>query len=186
MAKKLLILLLMICLVDKKVFPQQSHFYFNAGASLFLPGNRQSEVAIFPAITLTPGLRLIQTKDFALVLGFPLSAGGTFKTDTYLGIDLPVMLSLHFGSAAGNNDHSKFGIIIGAGAAYIDVLNFYDNLYFEKVHTQFWGQRFNAGISFKTDKDGGVPAMVFSFGRSVNGRDAYMAGIGIHYVLSNK
>ena len=186
MAKKLLILLLLISLVNKKVFPQQSNFYFNVGGSLFFPWNHYSDVAIFPAITLTPGLRMIQNKNFAFVLSFPLSLGGTFKTDTYLGIDLPAMFSLNFGSAAGNNDDNKFGIILGAGAAYIDVVNFYNSDNFEKVHTQFWGYRFNAGVSFKSDENGSAPAIVFSFGRSVNGRDAYTVGIGIHYILSNK
>jgi hypothetical protein len=187
MTKKLLILLLLFCLVNKKVFSQQSHFYFNGGGSLFFPWNHYSaDVAVFPAITLTPGLRLIEDKNFAFVLSFPLSIGGTFKTDTYLGIDLPAMLSLNFGSAAANSDNSKFGIILGAGAAYIDVVNFYDSESFEKVHTQFWGYRFNAGISFKSDRDGSAPAIIISFGRSINGRDAYTVGIGIHYIMSNK
>jgi len=185
--KKLLTFLLVTCLVNQHAFPQQSNLYLNGGLSLFLPWSHHSDVAVFPAFTVTPGLRLVQNKNFTLALNFPLSAGGTFRSDTFLGIDLPAMLSLHFGSAAANNDNSKLGFILGAGAAYMDVVNFYDNVNFEKVRTEFWGYRFNAGVSFKADRNqGGVPAIIFSFGRSVNGKDAYMVGIGLHFILSNK
>ena len=184
--KKLLILLSLTGLGNKHAFSQQSHFYANVGASLFFPWDYHSDVAVFPGITLTPGLRLIQNKNFALVLNLPLTLG-TSKTDFYLGIDLPAMLSFHFGSAAANNENSKFGLILGAGAAYINVVNFYDDVAAEKIHTEFWGYRFNAGISFKADKqDGDIPAIIFSFGRSVNGKDAYVAGVAIHLILSNK
>lgn len=184
--KKLLMLLLVTGLGNKYVFSQQTHFYANVGASVFFPWDYHSDVAVFPGITLTPGLRLIESKSFALVLNFPLTLGGTSKTDTYLGIDLPAMLNLHFGSAA-NNENSKFGLILGAGAAYINVVNFYNNVASEKIHTEFWGYRFNAGISLKADKqDGDVPAIIFSFGRSINGKDAYVAGVAIHLILFNK
>lgn len=185
--KRKWILFLLIGIPGQLLYSQQSNFYFSAGASVFFPWHHQSDVAVFPALTINPGLRLAQRRNFALTLNFPCSGGGTFRNDTYLGIDIPAMLTLHFGSAAANNSSSKSGFIIGAGAAYMDVVNFYDNINFNKVRTEFWGYRFNAGISFKTDKEqGGVPAVILSFGRSVNGKDAYVVGIGIHFILSNK
>lgn len=185
--KKTLLILLVSCLVKQDTFCQTSNFYLNAGASAFFAWHKESEVAVFPAITVSPGIRLLQNRNFALTLNFPLSGGGTFEHDTYLGIDLPAMLTLHFGSAAVNNPNSKVGFILGAGAAYMDVVNFYYNSNFEKTRTEFWGYRFNAGISFKQDKnEGGVPAVILSFGRSVNGKDAYVLGVAVHFILSNK
>ena len=184
--KQLLLLLLFIFPADKKTSAQQSLFYCDVGASLFFPWEHEKDAAVFPTFTFTPGLRLAQNKNFALVLSCPLSAGGTFKNDTYLGIDVPAMVSIHIGSAAANNNNSKLGFILGAGAGYINVVNFYEDRYFEKVHTEFWGYRFNASMSFKADeKTGGVPAIMLSFGRSINGKDAYMVGISFHYITSN-
>ncbi|MGE5107902.1 MAG: hypothetical protein ACM3H8_10180, partial [Sphingobacteriales bacterium] len=106
------------------------------------------------AITISPGLRLIQGKDFALSLTAPISIGASSRSNTYLdlGVDLPAMLETHFGSATGNQDKVSLGGILGAGVAYHYSKNYYDS--FDDVKVSFGGYRFHGGISFSKDDNG--------------------------------
>ena len=156
--------------------------YIAPGVAFFTPWSYHKDAVFFPAFTLSPGIKCIQGKDVALVLNFPISAGLTFKSDAFAGIDLPAMLNLHFGSATGNNPAARVGIVVGAGAAYINVVNYYDNQYNDKVHTEFWGYRFNLGVSFK-ESSSVVPAIICSYGKSINKRVGNVIGIGLQLIV---
>ena len=158
--------------------------YINMGCAFFVPSSYNNDPVIFPAFTFTPGVKFLQDRDFAIVLNFPLSAGLTFKSDAFAGIDLPAMLNLHFGSAAGNNPDTKFGFIFGAGVAYMNVVNNYDNAHNEKQHTEFWGYRFNAGVTFK-ESSSIVPAIICSYGKSITKNVGSMVGIGLQLIVTD-
>ena len=49
--------------------------YFRGGPNLHIFGSEQSSLFVFPALNLTPGLRIIQGRDFALVMTMPISVG---------------------------------------------------------------------------------------------------------------
>ncbi len=183
---KKIFLLFFFCLsACTNLFPQKrSVGYLNAGAALFVPWNYHSDAVFFPAFTLTPGIKFFQDKDFAVVLNFPLSAGLTYKSDAFAGIDLPAMLILNIGSAAGNNANARFGFIIGAGAAYTNVVNHYDDLQSKKIHTEFWGYRFNLGVSFKYDRDI-VPSIICTYGKSITPNNGSIVGIGLQLIMIN-
>jgi len=183
-------LLFTVCLLPAIDLPAQSQAgYIDAGLSLIIPWNYQSRAATFPAITVTPGIKMVQGKNFAAILSAPLSIGWRFKDHGYLGIDLPVMFNLHVGSAAGNNRGSRWGFVLGAGAGYINVVNYYDELISVNRHAEFWGYRFRLGVSFKTDEEGtedlAIPVLFITYGKGIsNGRDN-MIGIGIHVIISS-
>jgi hypothetical protein len=182
------IVFLAICLADyENAFSQKPGGYFNAGLSLLTPWDNRSHVAAFTAITITPGLWIYQDEKVSLAAACPISVGITFETRVYPGIDIPVLFSLGFGSATGINKKAKMGFILGAGAAYTHVVNYYDISQPEKVNFEFFGYRFNAGISFNADQGNRyIPALVLSFGKPFANTDYYLAGIGIHIIKAGK
>ena len=53
---------------------------------------------------------------------------------------------------------------------------------FEKVHTEFWGWRFQSGISL--GKFGEKCLLLFSYGRSMSGNNGHVFGIHIQLILN--
>jgi hypothetical protein len=156
-------------------------FYCAGGGAIFAPWSYQEKAIFFPCFSLSPGIKFLQDKDFAMVLNFPISAGVTYKSDAFAGFDLPAMLNFHFGSAAGNNKDADMGIVLGAGASYLNVVHHYDETEHTKRHTEFWGYRFNLGLSFESD--GEVPMIMFSYGRSISPNKGGMIGIGLQIIF---
>ena len=181
--KKISILFIGLFLTGIPVFSQKrSVGYVNAGAALFAPWNYHADAAFFPAFTLTPGIKFLQDSSFALILNFPISAGLTYKSDAFAGIDLPAMLSVNIGSASGNAAHAKFGIVLAGGVAYMNVVNHYDDNLKKKIHTEFWGYRLNAGVSFKQDS-GVIPSVICSYGSSISRHRGSVIGIGLQLIV---
>ncbi len=183
--KKIFLLLILCCTISIQTFSQKnSIFYLNAGVGLFAPWNYHNDAVFFPAFTLTPGVKFYQEKDFAIILNFPISGGVTYKSDAFIGIDLPAMLSLNFGSAAGNNKESKLGFVVAAGAGYLNVVNDYDKQINKRNHIEFWGYRFNAGVSFKNES-GIIPSIIISYGKSISSHNGNVVGIGLQLIITD-
>jgi hypothetical protein len=164
-------------------FPEKA-FYFRGGVSLFTPWHRNEEVTIFPGFTLAPGIRTVQNDNFAFTVSIPITIGATFKSDAFLGIDLPLMGDISFGSATGNNGKKKTGGLIGGGLAYLNVVNNYESN--DRSHTEFWGYRFHAGVSFAGDETGTCALLLASFGKSMDDTKAYVIGLSIQFIVGNK
>lgn len=143
--RKLIILTGICALFTCNIIAQKkSALNLNAGVSLFAGWKYNSGTTLLPSLTLSPGLKFLQAKDFTMVLDLPITAGWNFKDGTYFGIDVPLMLNFHFGSAAANNDNAKFGIVTGAGLGYTNFANYQEiisspiNTNSLTTHTEFW------------------------------------------------
>jgi hypothetical protein len=149
--------------------------YFKAGLGLQTAWTDEDQIAFFPGITVSPGIRMIQGKDFALTLSAPITFGATLKSDIYAGFDLPAMIDLSIASAADNDPKSKLGFVVGAGVAYFYITNNYDEGIPEKIHTEFWGWRFQSGISL--GNFGGKSLFLVSYGRIMTGNKGLVFGL---------
>lgn len=191
--RKLIILASICVLMTGNILAQEkSPFNINAGISLFAGWKHNSGTTFLPAITLSPGLKFIQAKDFTMVLDLPVTAGWNFKHGTYFGIDAPLMLNFHFGSAAANNDKSKFGIVTGAGigytnfANYEEIISYTGNTHSLTAHTEFWGYRFKLGVSLKAEPENSVvPSVVINYGRSINVNGGNVLGLSLLPIFMN-
>ena len=159
--------------------------YLRLGVSLLFPINRESNPVIFPALTIVPGIRILEENNFIVSLSAPISLMGTFKTDLLLGIDLPLMLDFSFGAATANKNLSTVGFVAGAGMAYIDAVNNYDNTdgYYKRAN--FWGYRLQFGIDVGKENVGNDRDILFlTYGRSLTDRRNWMIGISFQVMLS--
>ena len=161
--------------------------YLRLGLSLFTSwlSNDDDKVVIFPALTVTPGLNLVQGKNFSAAITFPISVGFSIKTNTYFGVDLPGMFEINIGSAAGNNENSNLGFMLGAGGAYHYSENYYLDDY-DRVKSDFWGYRFHFGVSWGKDFSGDKTLLLVSYGRGISDNRKNIIGIGIFMVMGYK
>jgi hypothetical protein len=184
--RKVPALLITCFLLHAPVYAQEKLGYFRGGVSLYFPENGPSDLVVFPAFTLGPGIRVIQTKDFILSLSCPISFGATYKTDLFAGIDLPVMVDLNLGSAAANDEKAKAGFIIGAGVSYINAVNYYDNDEQRVVRSAFWGLRFEFGIVIGKEKENNSrDLLLFSYGQSMMNSQASVIGISFQVAINH-
>lgn len=187
MIKKALVFLVIYFAGYGNSYAQRKAGFFNVGFSLFLPWHPPSGDAVaLPAFTVEPGLWIFHDEKISLSLSVPISGGATFKSDAFMGIDLPAMISLSYGSATGINAKDKLGFKLGAGAAYINAANNYESVPPDKTHAEFFGYRVNAGICFKGgSSDNVIPALMLSFGKPFASTEAYVIGFGIHLLMIN-
>lgn len=179
--------LFFISMIHAAIAQKNTPFYADIGASVIAPWNYTSRPATFLALTLTPGIKVTRARNFAVVINVPVSVGWRFKGDGYLGIDLPAMLNLHFGSAAGHTENSRWGIIVGAGAAYVNVVKYYYESGNIKNRAEFWGYRFNLAVSFNTDKEGDdlmTPALFLNYGSGISDGRAHIFSIGLRLIMN--
>lgn len=165
-------------------------FYARFGGNLFFSGNNESDLFVLPSITFAPGIRIAQSKNFAMVMAAPISVGSSLRSysNSYLGIDAPLMLELNLGSAAGNNDKSHFGFMMGAGAAYHYAGNYFDNYNGPNEdfrHLDFWGYRLESGISFGKGDDGNQIMVLFNYGRGFTAEKNTVIGAGLVFTMGN-
>lgn len=195
-------LLTLVCLtVSACAFAQSESklLYVRAGLSLLVAENKPgSDLIFFPGFTLAPGMRLMNGDNFALSLSAPLSLGFSGRNVSYFGFDAPIMFDISLGSAAGNPDDSKFGVIMGAGLAYLYAENVSTDSYGTQRFSSadFTGPRFQLGFSFKKEPDNTAPMVLFSYGRSWTstgkgfGRgsfgDGHVWGVSIQLVMGRK
>lgn len=169
--------------IDSSVRKRQV-FYFRVGVSLLFPVNQQSDPVIFPSITLVPGIRIIEENNFIVSLSAPISVYGTVKSDFVMGIDCPLMLDFSFGAAAANNRKSTVGIVAGAGMAYINAANYYDNISGNMTRADFWGYRFQFGIDVGKDNGENDRDIIFlTYGRGLTDRRNWMVGISFQLMV---
>lgn len=169
---------------------QRKVFYARFGGNIFLSGNKEKGPFFFPALSFAPGIRIAQSKDFALVLAAPLSIGSSNRSSgsSYLGFDVPATLELNVGAAAGNNEKSHFGLMIGAGAGYHYAGNYedtYSNPYTDYRQFDFWGYRLESGLCFGKDEDGGRVMILFNYGRGFTADKKTVIGAGLLFTMGN-
>lgn len=165
-------------------------FYFRFGGNIFFSGNKEKGPFFFPALSFAPGIRIAQSKDFALVLAAPISIGSSFRSSnsSYLGIDAPATLEFNFGSAAGNNENSHFGFILGAGAGYHYAGNYadtYTDPFSDFRHFDFWGYRLESGFTFGKEGNGSQVMILFNYGRGFTAEKRTMIGAGLVFTMGN-
>ncbi len=185
--KQLLVLFMAALLTLNSFSQKRSAGYFGGGLSLLVPKNAGESASVFPAFTITAGFKFFQGRDFSMVINAPVSVGWRFKDNGYLGIDLPVMLNMHFGSTAINNEHAKWGVLLGAGVGYVSVYNEEDFILQKDKFTEFLGYRANVGVQFTDKKDPTFkPLLLLTYGRSIASNYGYMVGIGIHFIFDGR
>lgn len=119
--------------------------------------NDSKNVTFLPSLTIFPGVRFAQTKGFAVVAGFPISAGISYDddgNDFYAGVDLPVTVNLCFGSAFNDRATHKFGFFLGGGVGYHVSHNesfTWDGIV-EKNHLRVLGTLVQTGFTVAYDK----------------------------------
>ena len=167
--------------------------YFRVGLNLnFAAPQKGSDLFVMPALNITPGLRLIEGQDFALVLAMPLSVGissDDYKHVTYLALDLPAMLEFHFGPATGNSVSCRPGFMLGAGAGYLVAGQYADYNNDPENPTRqldFWGWRLSFGMSFGNDPDGTRVMIAASIGGNFTADQKSMSYIGLYFIMGNR
>jgi hypothetical protein len=167
--------------------------YFRLGANLnFAAPEKGNDVFVMPALNITPGLRMIQGQDFAMVLALPVSVGissDDYAHVTYLAVDLPAMLEFNFGPATGNSASRQPGFMFGAGAGYLIAGEYADaNDDPENTTRQldFWGWRLSFGVSFGKDTDGTRILLAANYGRNFTVDKKSMFSIGLYAIMGNR
>ena len=154
--------------------------YLEGGLSIYAAWKDGSKAAFLPSFTIGPGIKFLNTNSFSIVLNVPCTVGWNLDKGTYFGINVPAMLSLNMGSASGNDNSSKFGFMIGAGAGYTNIVNYYEYSQEKRAHKEFWGYQLRAGISFdKADSGISGPMILFNFGKSITSGRGYVAGLSL-------
>ncbi|HAO47735.1 MAG TPA: hypothetical protein DCQ97_12460, partial [Chitinophagaceae bacterium] len=153
------------------------------GISIFGAWKDNSKVAWLPSITIGPGIKFFKTSSFSLLLNLPVTVGWNLDKGTFFGINAPLMLSLRLGAASGNGDHSRFGFIIGAGAGYTNIVNYYENSNDKRAHKEFWGYQLQAGLCFGKDQGVVGPILMFHAGKSITTGSGYIAGLSLLFTV---
>ena len=181
MNRRYLLLIACTALLSLKGIAQYPKIYTRAGCNLFTSWltNNDDKVIVVPALSLSLGLRLLQSDVAAVSITLPVSVGFSSKSDSYLGVDLPAMLELHMGSATGNNENASFGGMLGAGLGY----NYSGNY---GIESDFWGYRLEAGVSFKSESSGNAALLLISYGRGIADSRKNLIAVGIHLVVGYK
>jgi hypothetical protein len=139
----------------------QKKAFVTGGLCLMGGWDKDSKNAtLLPALTLFPAIYILQKKDFALFAGTPASVGFSSNSGhLYMGVDLPVTVTMNFGYGFTRNSTARSGFLIGAGLgyhnSYNEIYNSYDVV--EKDHLHFTGVLLHTGFAFrfdKKDKDG--------------------------------
>jgi hypothetical protein len=159
--KNILGLLMLLVLVQP--MQAQKPGFISGGLSLLVGHNSDNEqTIILPSLTIFPGFKIIQKKEFTLLAGTPASVGFSAKNDhVYVGVDLPVTLNTVFGYGFSNESKGIIGFFLGGGAGYHNSYNetdFSDGTR-EKDHVEFIGFLVHSGVMFpfdKTDKKNGM------------------------------
>lgn len=161
MKKYILISLLVLGIVKQS--SAQNAGFFSGGFSLLMADNNKNDHPILlPAITIFPGFKLIQKKEFSLLAGTPASIGLVIKDDHFsIGVDLPISVSMISGFGFSNQSKKRIGFFLGGGAGYHNSFNEIDlsDGSTEKNHVRFIGFLMHAGIivpESKTDNKNGV------------------------------
>lgn len=143
-----LIMITTIMFYYQKMFTQKNRGYMKGGFSLIIGSAATSDdVTFLPALTLSPGFRLLRTKEFSISIDLPFSAGISSNDDNmFFGIDAPATLNLNFGCGASPNSGSGFGVSLGTGAAY----HYSNNSYFDNYYNERYNEVSVAGILYQT------------------------------------
>ncbi|AYB32211.1 hypothetical protein [Chryseolinea soli] len=159
---------------------KRSLFYVRAGVSLFFPYTpRQNHTLYAPGVTVAPGIRLLQNRDAALTLSFPITVGW-LRNNVFFDVDFPAMVDLNIGSAAGNNQNSSVGFVVGAGVAYLYAENSGER------SIDIGGIRCQAGISFGKKNSDARNLILISYGESTAPGRNEVIGISFQFIMMNQ
>jgi len=158
----------------------RSRLYARAGLSFFEAYNpSQTHTVYAPGVTVALGVRMLQGKNAAVTVSFPITAGWN-RQNVFFDIDLPAMIDLHLGCAAGNNQRSQVGFVMGAGMAYLYASNNRDR---NTIHVG--GLRYQAGISFGRRNHDARNLILASYGRSTTPSHNQIVGISFQFIMTN-
>ena len=159
--KRQYFLLLFLLLAGQLPAQKKNAGYTKGGLSFILGGAKTSNNLTFvPAITLAPGLRIINGKEVSVSVEAPLSLGASLDEDDdfFLGFELPVAVNLNFGYGASKRSGSRIGWSAGIGKAY----HFSYNEFFTGFDNEptdelsLWGTLLQTSFFFRNkNRDGG-------------------------------
>jgi hypothetical protein len=150
--------LVMGILVEKDLHAQKDSsginpFYLKGGISFILGGTKTSDnVTFVPAVTVAPGWRFVKSREFALSLEAPISAGVSFNNNNVsLGVELPVTVNLNVGLAASADSKGRFGWSLGIGKGYHYSYNEYSFDYDDDENDELslWGTVIQTAFHFR-------------------------------------
>lgn len=155
--KKHFIFLVLFFLARQTILAQNPAF-ITGGVSVFGGKDKKSkDITALPAITIMPGIKFINKKEFCFLVAAPLSIGASDdEGDFYIGVDLPLTLNMNFGYGFTNYSKSKSGFFVGGGIAYHNSYNeAYDwnDAAVRTDHLRFTGYLIQTGITFRFEKD---------------------------------
>jgi hypothetical protein len=162
--------------------PHSDRFYSSFGVSFFAiyDQHNSDNIGGGPALTLAPGIYLIQKRTFSITLDAPLSFGGYKRL--YALADLPVMLDLNIG-AANRNSKAVLGFRVGAGigASFTEIGNRYNSI--DKPVTGYgWGVRYNVGIVVGSKRSKDKLMLLYTFRSDREPGTGNLIGFGIHLI----
>src|SRR6266496_5810373 len=135
----------------------QNPVFVAGGVSLFGGQDKNSETAtVLPSITVMPGIKFIDKKEFCFLVAAPFSIGASDDDgDFYLGVDLSLTLNINFGYGFTNHSKSKAGFFAGGGIAYH---NSYNQSYdwdgmITSNHLRLTGYVIQTGVTFRFGKN---------------------------------
>jgi hypothetical protein len=135
----------------------QNPVFVTGGVSLFGGQDKNSEAAtVLPSVTIMPGIKFIDKKDFCFLVAAPISVGASDdEGDFYLGVDLPLTLNINFGYGFTSDSKSKAGFFAGGGMAYH---NSYNESYdwdgmITSNHLRFAGYLIHTGVTVRFGKN---------------------------------
>lgn len=179
--QKIFLLIAVLLVLHLRALPQKAVTgNLEGGLSIYAAWKDGSKAAFLPSFTIGPGIKFLKTNSFSILLNIPCTVGWNLNKGTYFGINAPLMLNLKMGSASGNDNSSKFGFIIGVGAGYTNIANYYEDSGNKRAQKEFWGYQLRAGINLgKSEMGINGPSIVFNFGKSIISGNGYVAGLSL-------
>jgi hypothetical protein len=136
----------------------QNPVLITGGLSLFGGWDKNSQaVTVLPSITVMPGIKFIEKKEFCFLVAAPFSVGASDDDGNYcIGVDLPLTLNMNFGYGFANHSKNRAGFFVGGGIAYHNSYNEsygWNDEIVTKDHLRFTGYIIQTGITFRFNKN---------------------------------
>ena len=153
---KILMLLFFVQMITQDGISQKPGFICGGFSLLGGWDHRSRNGTFLPSITLIPGVKFVQKKDFSVFAALPASFGISLQNDensktiTYAGADLPLTLNMNIGGGFNKNSKSNTGFFCGAGMGYhISEAEIILGNEVIRGHLRFAGFMINAGPTFR-------------------------------------
>ncbi len=173
-------------------------FMHGAGLTIFVTTAKNGNAAVAEGFSYNPRFNFIETEDFSLSVGVPLTVGisGSYSSNynSYYGsttdntlafmANVPVILNFNFGAGSTKDNDSRFGFFVGGGLGYhYGKYNqdLYDPNYGDYTHQEMInsvGPAGNAGVRFAVGRGTHNVEAKVSFMKALDDSKANIYGMG--------